>query len=121
MCDLDVCLACPPVPCTEQKGNTFSLLSSLTRAIQTMTTSPSSANSAPEHPGASDSGSLPSPKLQAPVIYDGGFPSAKETGVLLRIGCGGAGQIGLIAAFANAFIQHWAGNGNDPFQVESPS
>src|SRR5260221_1126226 len=83
-----------------------------------MNTSPSSAA---HELGVSDPDSVPSPlpvpKLQAPVIYDGGFASAKETGVLLRIGCGGAGQIGLIAALANAFIQHWAAKGNEPFQV----
>lgn len=53
------------------------------------------------------------------AIYDGGFSSAKETGVLLRIGNGGAGQIGLIGALANAFIQDWAAKGYSPCEVSS--
>ena len=53
------------------------------------------------------------------ATYDGGFSSAKQTGVLLRIANGGAGQIGLIGALANAFIQDWAAKGYNPFEVSS--
>jgi len=41
----------------------------------------------------------------------------KETGVLLRIANGGAGQIGLIGALANAFVQDWAAKGYNPFEL----
>src|SRR6266511_566436 len=61
--------------------------------------------------------STPSPVPSA--IYDGGLSSTKETGVLLRIGNGGAGQIGLIGALANAFIQDWVAKGYKPFKVSS--
>lgn len=38
------------------------------------------------------------------AIYDGGYPDAKD--ILVRIANGGAGQSGLIGAWADAFIQH---------------
>jgi len=62
-----------------------------------------------------------SPEVNATktTTYDGGSSSAKETGVLLRIANGGAGQIGLIGALANAFImiQDWAAKGYNPFEL----
>ncbi|KAK7062718.1 hypothetical protein VNI00_000206 [Paramarasmius palmivorus] len=50
------------------------------------------------------------------ATYDGGFPSTADTPIRLRIGNGGAGQSGLVGAFADAFIQ-WAvkEKGVDPF------
>lgn len=38
------------------------------------------------------------------AIYDGGYSDAKD--ILVRIANGGAGQSGLIGAWADAFIQH---------------
>ncbi|KAH8103949.1 hypothetical protein BXZ70DRAFT_1005500 [Cristinia sonorae] len=48
--------------------------------------------------------------------YDGGFPDAQV--VRLRVGNGGAGQSGLIKAFADAFIQDQVAQGVPPFKVE---
>ncbi|KAF8637054.1 hypothetical protein AX16_010909 [Volvariella volvacea WC 439] len=49
--------------------------------------------------------------------YDGGYSDAKE--VRLRIANGGAGQSGLIGAWANAFIQYRVKRYKDkPFKVE---
>ncbi|THH27183.1 hypothetical protein EUX98_g7010 [Antrodiella citrinella] len=50
------------------------------------------------------------------VVYDGGFPDAKT--VRLRISNGGAGQVGLIGSWANAFIQDQVAKGSEPFKVE---
>jgi hypothetical protein len=98
-------------------------------------TSPSSSgDAAAQLLGASDlkpvpifTTSAPGPKGNLPgappiqvKVYDGGFACAKESGVLLHLGNGGAGQIGLIAALANTFIQHQAAKGNSPFQVRPP-
>ncbi|KAK1223620.1 hypothetical protein PQX77_013517 [Marasmius sp. AFHP31] len=50
------------------------------------------------------------------AVYDGGYSRAKE--VRLRISNGGAGQSGLIGAFANAYIKFCVQKkGIDPFQV----
>jgi hypothetical protein len=51
------------------------------------------------------------------AIYDGGFENAKIQGVRLRIANGGAGQIGLIRAWADAFIQYMVSKGMPPFEV----
>lgn len=51
------------------------------------------------------------------AIYDGGFENAKIQGVRLRIANGGAGQTGLIRAWADAFIQHMVSEGMPPFEV----
>ncbi|THU80690.1 hypothetical protein K435DRAFT_695197 [Dendrothele bispora CBS 962.96] len=50
--------------------------------------------------------------------YNGGYPDAKN--VLLRIGNGGAGQSGLVGAFADAFIQAMVESKfvAEPFKVE---
>ncbi|KAG7095013.1 hypothetical protein E1B28_005808 [Marasmius oreades] len=48
-------------------------------------------------------GFIPTDILSPGAIYNGGYPSAKE--VRLRIANGGAGQSGLVEAFANAYIQ----------------
>lgn len=50
-------------------------------------------------------------------VYDGGYENAKRQGVRLRIANGGAGQIGLIRAWADAFIQHMVSKGMPPFEV----
>ncbi|KIP08917.1 hypothetical protein PHLGIDRAFT_126650 [Phlebiopsis gigantea 11061_1 CR5-6] len=52
----------------------------------------------------------------AQATYDGGFTDA--TDVRLRLANGGAGQTGLIGAFANAFIQDQVKKGAAPFKVE---
>lgn len=50
------------------------------------------------------------------AIYDGGYK--EHRGVCLRISNGGAGQVGLIGAWANAFIQYMVqSKGVEPFQV----
>jgi len=50
------------------------------------------------------------------AVYDGGYPNAQS--VRLRIANGGAGEAGLIGAWANAFIQSRVVNHNDaPFKV----
>ncbi|PPR04194.1 hypothetical protein CVT24_010742 [Panaeolus cyanescens] len=52
------------------------------------------------------------------TVYDGGFgEEAKIRGVCLRIANGGAGQTGLIKAWADAFIQDMVSKGAKPFQV----
>jgi hypothetical protein len=60
-------------------------------------------------------GSVPKPKH----IYDGGFPDARQQGIRLRISNGGAGQAGLIRAWADAFIQYQVAKGAKPFEVKS--
>ncbi|KAF9482071.1 hypothetical protein BDN70DRAFT_802237 [Pholiota conissans] len=50
-------------------------------------------------------------------IYDGGFESAKSRGICVRIANGTAGQIGLLRAWADAFIQQAVKQGEDPFQI----
>ena len=59
--------------------------------------------------------STSSKKPQA--IYDGGYENAKVQGVRLRIANGGAGQIGLIRAWADGFIQYMVSEGMPPFEV----
>ncbi|KAK7451200.1 hypothetical protein VKT23_012532 [Stygiomarasmius scandens] len=54
--------------------------------------------------------------LNPQETYNGGCSDAKE--VLLRIGNGGAGQSGLVGAFANAFIKSMVAQGSDPFLVQ---
>jgi hypothetical protein len=51
------------------------------------------------------------------AIYDGGYENAKIQGVRLRIANGGAGQTGLIRAWADGFIQYMVSKGIAPFQV----
>ena len=51
------------------------------------------------------------------AIYDGGFPDAQRGGICIRIANGGAGQSGLIKAWADAFIQDMVSHGSEPFQV----
>ena len=50
-------------------------------------------------------------------VYDGGYENAKLQGVRLRIANGGAGQTGLIRAWADGFIQHMVSKGMPPFEV----
>ncbi|KAI9571747.1 hypothetical protein HD554DRAFT_2213768 [Boletus coccyginus] len=52
--------------------------------------------------------------LEPQAVYDGGLGG---TDIRLRIGNGGAGQSGLIGAWADAFIQYCDGEGIPPFQV----
>lgn len=55
--------------------------------------------------------------VSAQATYNGGYTDAKQ--VRLRIGNGGAGQSGLIGAWANAFIQYMVQkNGTQPFLVD---
>jgi len=60
-------------------------------------------------------GPVPTPK----DIYNGGFPDAPQQGIRLRISNGGAGQAGLIKAWADAFIQYQVAKGAKPFEVKS--
>lgn len=53
--------------------------------------------------------------LAPQAVYNGGYPNA--TGIGLRIANGGAGQSGLIKAWADAFIRYEVGNGREPFKV----
>ncbi|RDB16612.1 Tungstate-binding protein TupA [Hypsizygus marmoreus] len=57
------------------------------------------------------------PSLLAPqAVYDGGYSNATE--IKLRIANGGAGQSGLIGAWADAFIQYCVKSlGFEPFKV----
>lgn len=56
--------------------------------------------------------------VSAQATYNGGYTDAKQ--VRLRIGNGGAGQSGLIGAWANAFIQYMVQkNGTQPFLVSA--
>jgi hypothetical protein len=52
-------------------------------------------------------------------IYDGGFESGKVRGVCIRIANGTAGQVGLVRAWADNFIQHTVKKGEEPFLVRS--
>lgn len=51
------------------------------------------------------------------AIYDGGYDHSQSSGIRLRIANGGAGQIGLVQAWADAFIHHMVAKGHRPFQV----
>ena len=51
------------------------------------------------------------------AVYDGGYENAKIQGVRLRIANGGAGQTGLIGAWADEFIQGMVSEGMPPFEV----
>ena len=51
------------------------------------------------------------------AIYDGGYENAKIQGVRLRIANGGAGQTGLIRAWADEFIRYMVSKGVPPFEV----
>lgn len=56
--------------------------------------------------------------LNPQAIYNGGYTEAKD--IRLRIANGGAGQSGLIGAWANAFIQYSVKNlGLEPFLVRT--
>ena len=62
--------------------------------------------------------SVSTPVLSTPhEIYDGGYAYASERGVLVRIANGTAGQVGLLRAWADSFIQHMVDKGEAPFQV----
>ncbi len=61
----------------------------------------------------------PGPVPKPNDIYDGGFPDARRQGICLRISNGGAGQTGLIKAWADAFIQYQVAKGAKPFEVKS--
>lgn len=55
-------------------------------------------------------------ELSPKAVYDGGYPEAKE--ITLKIANGGAGQSGLIGAWADAFIQYCVNQlGIKPFKV----
>ena len=63
-------------------------------------------------------GTLPASTGLAPqAVYNGGFTGATE--VCVRIANGGAGQSGLIGAWANAFIQYAVSKGKQPFLVSN--
>jgi len=54
--------------------------------------------------------------IEPAAVYNGGYSNATE--IQLRIGNGGAGQSGLIEAWANAFIQYAVETlGYEPFEV----
>ncbi|KIK56478.1 hypothetical protein GYMLUDRAFT_230114 [Collybiopsis luxurians FD-317 M1] len=78
-------------------------------ALTALTLQPGSAS--PLHPRQNSSNSD-----GASGVYNGGFDNAQT--VKLRIGNGGAGQSGLVGAFADAYIQHSVQQGSDPFLVE---
>jgi len=61
---------------------------------------------------------IPSSKPFA--IYNGGYSHARERGICLRIANGGAGQTGLIQAYADTFIQYMVAKGGEPFEVSPP-
>ena len=58
-----------------------------------------------------------SSSIKPHAIYDGGYEDAKIQGVRLRIANGGAGQTGLIRAWADEFIQYMVSKGIPPFEV----
>jgi hypothetical protein len=51
------------------------------------------------------------------AVYDGGFPDSQRRGICIRIANGGAGQAGLIKAWADAFVKDMVARGSEPFQV----
>ena len=51
------------------------------------------------------------------AIYDGGFLDSQRHGIYIRIANGGAGQAGLIKAWADAFVKDMVARGSEPFQV----
>jgi hypothetical protein len=51
------------------------------------------------------------------AIYNGGYDRARERGICLRIANGGAGQTGLLRAWADAFIRDMVAKGAEPFEV----
>jgi len=51
------------------------------------------------------------------AIYNGGYECAGDREICLRIANGGAGQTGLIRAWADTFIQHMVAKGSEPFEV----
>ncbi|KAG6817590.1 hypothetical protein H0H93_006612, partial [Arthromyces matolae] len=56
--------------------------------------------------------------LQPAATYNGGYADSDAAGIRLRIANGGAGQSGLIGAWADAFIQHCVQKKSiSPFQV----
>jgi ABC-type tungstate transport system permease subunit len=60
-------------------------------------------------------GSQPSSFLAPQKTYNGGYVDAKD--IRLRIANGGAGQSGLIGAWADEFIKYCVANGEKPFLV----
>lgn len=81
---------------------------------------PSSGAPGATNTSSSTSGSSTSSVTPA-AIYNGSYANAHEQGVYLRIGNGGAGQSGLIRAFADAFIQYRVSQGDAPFEVSDDS
>lgn len=51
------------------------------------------------------------------AIYNGSYECARKRGICLRIANGGAGQTGLIRAWADTFIQYMVAKGAEPFEV----
>jgi ABC-type tungstate transport system permease subunit len=51
------------------------------------------------------------------AVYDGGFPDAQRRGICIRIANGGAGQAGLVKAWADAFVKDRVARGSQPFQI----
>ncbi len=67
-------------------------------------------------------GTTTPPSSSAPrAVYNGSYPDAHQQGVYLRIANGGAGQAGLIGAWADAFIKSRVDQGDAPFEVSPPT
>ena len=64
-----------------------------------------------------DSTTATTPSAKPFAIYNGGYESSKKRGICLRIANGGAGQTGLIRAWADTFIQYMVAKGAEPFEV----
>jgi len=64
-----------------------------------------------------DSTTATTPSAKPFAIYNGGYECARKRGICLRIANGGAGQTGLIRAWADTFIQYMVAKGAEPFEV----
>ncbi|KIM38591.1 hypothetical protein M413DRAFT_30130 [Hebeloma cylindrosporum] len=64
-----------------------------------------------------DSTTTIAPSAEPFAIYNGGYERARERGTCLRIANGGAGQTGLIQAWADTFIRYMVAKGAEPFEV----
>jgi ABC-type tungstate transport system permease subunit len=60
-------------------------------------------------------GAAPSSSLAPQAVYNGGYAQAKN--IYLKVANGGAGQSGLIGAWADAFIKYSVSKGSEPFLV----
>jgi hypothetical protein len=60
---------------------------------------------------------ITTPSAKPFAIYNGGYEGARKRGTRLRIANGGAGQTGLIRAWADTFIQYMVAKGAEPFEV----